>query len=79
MKGLVITLKAGQRVRLAWAGGPRLTKPGKHMVSLELENVPDLEWRGEPLGKHNTAAMEKVRRSPRFKAVSNVVEVQVQE
>lgn len=48
-------------------------------MSLELENVPDLQWRGEPLGKHNLAAMEKVRRSPRSKAVNNVVEVQVQE
>ena len=44
-----------------------------------LENVPGLPWTGIPLGEHNAAAMEKVRRTPRFKAVSNVVEVEVKE
>jgi hypothetical protein len=76
----VVTLQAGASVPLTgWIGLPSLKDPGKHHVSLELENIPDLEWRGLPLGRHNATAMDRVRRTPRFKAVSNVVEVQVQE
>lgn len=46
---------------------------------LEIENVPGHEWRGAPLGKHDPAAMERVRRSTAFKAGSNVVEINVEE
>jgi hypothetical protein len=46
-------------------------------VSLELQNIPDLVWRGIPLGEHDPSAMEMVRRSTPFKIVSNVVEVEV--
>lgn len=75
----VVTLRPGQRIRLkGWTCGPTLSEPGTHKVSLELENIPDLEWKGLPVGQHSKATMEKVRRTPRFKAVSNVVEVEVQ-
>ena len=74
----VITLAPGKRVPLGeWIGNPGIGAPGKHKVTLELENVPDLKWTGEPLGEHDPATMKKVRSSSPFKAVSNVVEVEV--
>jgi hypothetical protein len=76
----VIILGAGERTRLQkWVDRPTLSGPGKHEVSLELENIPDLKWGGIPLGEHDAAAMRKVRRTPRFKVRSNVVEVEVKE
>lgn len=76
----VVTLKPGQRVAVSeWLHAPTLAAAGTHKVVLEIENVPGHEWRGEPLGKHDPAAMEKVRRSTAFKAVSNVVEINVEE
>ncbi len=76
----LVTLGAGERIRLkGWIHRPTLKEPGMYKVSLELENVPDLEWRGVPLGQHSRAAMERVRRTAPFKVVSNVVEIQVQE
>jgi hypothetical protein len=76
----VVTLKPGERVLVSgWLGLPSLGKAGTHKVVLEMENVPGLEWGGLPLGKHDPAAMEKVRQSRPFKAVSNTVEVKVEE
>lgn len=76
----VVTLKAGERVAVSgWLGWPTLNKAGTHKVVLEIENVPGLEWGGLPLGKHDPATMERVRQSTAFKAVSNVVEVKVEE
>ncbi|HEX3315018.1 MAG TPA: hypothetical protein VHR72_09015 [Gemmataceae bacterium] len=76
--GEVIQLAPGKRVSISeWIGGPPLSGPGKYAVSLELENVPDLKWNGKPLGKHDPATMEKVRSSLPFKAVSNVVEIEM--
>lgn len=73
----VITLVAGQKIRLSgWIDVPKLSEAGKHAVTLEIENIPDIEWRDEP--HHNAAAMARVKRSPRFKVQSNVVEVEVQ-
>jgi hypothetical protein len=75
----IVTLNAGESVPLTgWIGSPTLNELGRHKVSLELENLPDLEWGGVPLGQHSVVAMNRVRRTSRFKAVSNVVEIQVQ-
>jgi hypothetical protein len=74
----VVTLAPGKRLPLKdWLGGPAIGGPGKYKVTLELENVPDLKWTGEPLGVHDPAAMKKVGSSSRFKVLSNVVEVEV--
>jgi hypothetical protein len=78
MRSELVTLEAGDRIHLSRAiGWPELSKPGKQMVSLELENVPGLVWRGIPLGEHDPVAMEMVRNSMPFKVVSNVVEIEV--
>jgi hypothetical protein len=75
----VITLGPGQRVPLGWLGRPTLAGAGAHKVSVELEHIPDLQWSGIPLGKHDPGAMQKIRLREGFRAVSNVVEVQVRE
>ncbi len=76
----IVTLNAGESVPLKeWSiGSPTLNEPGRISVTLELENIPDLEWGGIPLGQNSVVAMYRVRRTSRFKAVSNVVEIQVQ-
>ena len=74
----VVTLEPGYEIPLGRAiGWPSLTEVGRHHVSLELQNIPDLVWRGIPLGEHDPSAMEMVRRSTPFKIVSNVVEVEL--
>jgi hypothetical protein len=48
----VIRLEPGERIALShWIRFPSLTEPGRHKVSLEIENIPDLVRRGIPLGK----------------------------
>ena len=74
----IVTLKPGQRVPVSeWLHAPTFATAGTHKVVLEIENVPGHDWRGEPLGKHDPEAMDRVRKSTPFKAVSNVVELQV--
>jgi hypothetical protein len=73
----IITLMPGERVKLNWIIGPLLARKGKHEVSLELEHVPDIEWKGVPCPWHDPEAMKAVRESIPWKAVSNTVEVTV--
>jgi hypothetical protein len=76
----VITLQPQARVDISeWIGWPTLNKVGTHKVVLEIENVPGHRWYGEPLGKHDAAAMARVRRSAPFKALSNTVEIRVED
>jgi hypothetical protein len=75
----VVTLEAGYGIALGRAiGWPSPTERGRYKVSLELENAPDLVWRGIALGEHDPVAMEMVRNSMPFRAVSNVVEIEVE-
>jgi hypothetical protein len=74
----VVELAPGQRVKLGWVGAPSLNL-GMNKVSVEVEHVPTLKWRGVPLGEHDAATMKKVQALPAFKVTSNVVEVQVRE
>ena len=77
----VVTLPPGGQVELAdWMGWPTPAGARTHHVWVELENIPDLEWTGVTLGPgHDPVALQRVRQSPRFKAVSNVVAVEVRE
>jgi hypothetical protein len=75
----VISLGSGERAKLDWLGCPYLATVGTHKIFLEMEHIPDLEWHGVPLGKHDAGAMAKIQNSRGFKAVSNVVEVEVRE
>lgn len=71
----VVTLEAGESVSLDRYGllAPRLPKSGSVEVSLTYENVPDLEWQGLPLGRHDARAMVRVRASTPLSLRSNVV------
>jgi hypothetical protein len=73
----VMALMPGERVKLSWILGPLLTRQRRHEVSLELEHVPDMEWKGVPCPPHDPEAMKAVRGSAPWKAVSNTVEVTV--
>ena len=73
----VLELEPGGRVRIGWLGWPHLAGKGKHQVSVEIEHVPDLEWVGIPLGRHDPEAMSRIRKSAPWKARSNVVELKV--
>jgi hypothetical protein len=75
----VVTLLPGKSVVLgAWVAAPALATPGKHKLTLTYENKPGLAWKGLALGKHDPAAMAKVKASTPLKVVSNTVEVEVQ-
>jgi hypothetical protein len=70
----IVVLESGKRVTLEWIGHPSL-RAGKNRVSLELQNLPELNVRRfqepeEPVPKEILA-------TPRFTAKSNVVEVEV--
>jgi predicted nuclease of predicted toxin-antitoxin system len=66
----VVTLQPRQRVNLGrWIGRPTLPGPGKHSVSLEIENVPSLHLSRSPPDPRVTSSQP-------FKVTSNVVVVE---
>lgn len=74
----VFTLAPGEERELGdWVGRPELPGPGTHRVAVTYENVPDLGWSGVPLGDHDEAAMERIRRSTPVRSTSNAIEVVV--
>jgi len=76
----VFVLKPGEKVELgAWVGGPNLTMPGKYSVKLRYVNDPAMKWKGLPLGNHDAAAMERVRRSSAVSVDSNPLEIVISE
>jgi len=73
----IVTVQPQGRVPLRWLRPPQFDEPGTYTVTLEVENKPHMRWGGLPLGEHNPQAMEKVRQSHRFRALSNPVELTV--
>ncbi len=75
----VLDLEPGKEAMLnPWVGGHYWPR-GKHQVALRYFNLPDLKWRGLPLGKHDDKAMARIRNSPRLTLTSNTVEIVVEE
>jgi len=73
-------LEPGESRRLSgWIHSPHFTVPGRFQVSVRYVNNPDHKWSGIPLGMHNAWAMRQVRRSTQVSAVSNTVEIVVEE
>jgi hypothetical protein len=78
--GEVFTLKPGGTHHLSgWLRSPFLPRPGLYRVSLKYANDPNLKWSGIPLGQDDETALEEVRHSTRMAAVSNAVEIVVEE
>jgi hypothetical protein len=76
----VFILKPGESRRLCdWVGVPQLTGPGRYRVAVRYTNDPDQSWSGLPLGEHEGAALQEVRGSAKVSAVSNSVEIVVEE
>jgi len=71
----IVTVQPQGRVPLRWLHPPRFDEPGTYTVTLEVENKPDMNW--QSVGEHDPQAMQKVRQSHRFRALSNPVELTV--
>ena len=68
----VFTIESGATAKFSsWVMRPNIPGRGKHTVVFYYENRPDLQWKGIPLGRHDPAAMRKVKSSTPCKLVSN--------
>ncbi len=60
-RGEVFRLAPGETRELGpWIHLPGLRTPGTAKAVMHYSNVPDLEWRGIPLGSHDRAEMDRV-------------------
>jgi len=76
----VFSLKPGESQQLCdWVQVPRLAHPGRYRLTVRYTNNPDQSWIGSPLGKHDDAAIQAVHFSTKLSAVSNTVEIVVEE
>lgn len=78
----IVELKAGGRLRLEeWLGVPPMEhfKPGIHHLYVEYDHRPDMKWGVFPRKTPESKTMERIRNSQPIKAVSNVVEIRVEE
>jgi hypothetical protein len=76
----IFVLKPGESRQLCgWVGVPQLTGPGKYRVALRYVNQPDHEWGGMATSRHDEDALREVRRSNAVTAISNTVEIVVEE
>src|SRR5262249_41362743 len=70
-KSEIIKLAPGQSKELCWVGWPMIEEPGTYSVVLYYFNVPDIAWKGGPLGPHDPEAMRQVRDSFECSLTSN--------
>jgi hypothetical protein len=76
----VFVLQPGESRQLsAWVGVPPLPGPGRYRVAVRYVNQPDHAWLGVPLGEHDEVALREVQQSSSVVAVSNSVEIVVEE
>ncbi len=71
----VVTLMPGAAVSLDRYGmpRPRLPRSGATQVSLTYENVPRMKWKHWTLGRHDSRALRRLRKSTPLSLRSNVV------
>jgi len=68
----VFTLKPNGTKELgSWVTAPSFPSIGKYRIVFHYSNKPGLQWKGIPLGKHDEAAMRKVKTSTECNLVSN--------
>ena len=78
----VVELKAGERLPLEeWLRVPPLEhmKAGVYRLSIEYDHRPDMKWGVFPQKKQESKTMVRIRNSKPIKAISNVVEIRVEE
>lgn len=76
----VVVLRPGESVEWSeWISPPPLAQPGEQQISLRFSNVPDLEWQGIALGRHDEAAMARVKASSRVSVLSSPLAIRVRE
>jgi len=76
----VFVLKPGERKALGgWFGAPSFPKRGKYRVVLYYFNLPNLQWSGLPLRRHDEKAMRQVKTSTKCELVSNELVFTVKE
>jgi hypothetical protein len=74
----IFTLKPGETQKIGqWVNLPYGMPPGQYSVVFHYSNIPDMKWQGVPLGKHDPAAMQQVKRSTPISLVSNEVIVEI--
>lgn len=75
----VFTLDPGAFMPLGeWLGFPNhALAPGRYRVVFYYANVPDLEWQGLPLGKHDAKAMETISGSTPLTLRSNEAVIEI--
>ncbi|SRR6266545_656277 len=67
----LFSLGPGESRTLGPGAGPAVPlPPGLYRMAFAYRNDPDLEWHGMPLGKHDPAAMARVRQSSRCSGIS---------
>ncbi len=72
----IVTLQPGDSCDLGdWSYDWSLLEKdsGTYRVVFDYENRPGMEWKGVPLGVHDPAAMERVRKSTACKVRSNEI------
>lgn len=75
----VFVLKPGEQVKLnEWIGRPSLVARGKVKVALRYFHIPDLKWKGLPLGQHDAKALAALKAAPAVTLESNEVEIEVE-
>ena len=74
----IFVLESGNGQNLKqWIRFPHIIPPGKYRAVFYYSNVPQLKWHGVPLGKHDSSAMQQVKRSTPISLVSNEVIVEI--
>jgi hypothetical protein len=75
-RGEVFTLAPGETRTLGpWIHLPGLRAPGTTRAVMHYSNVPNIEWRGIPLGSHDRREMDRVHRSDRCHVASSPIEI----
>jgi hypothetical protein len=68
----LLTIEPGTTEPLGeWVGAPSFPSAGSYRALFYYRNVPDLAWKGIPLGSHDAAAMKQVAATAACSLVSN--------
>lgn len=76
----VFALKPGESRTLGpWIMPPSFPGTGKYRVVFYYKNIPDKKWNGIPLGEHDAATIQQIRKSTPVSLISNEVVIEITE